>query len=320
MASLRVRPRCSVTTAAADCNCERALLHKSSTRLLATPRVSVAGSRRKAGHERIRSPLVRVSAGLGSTASPGDANAAAAAPVETPQRQQFYEWKPGKRVAYRVVPSSSPGGGKSEPPILLLTGFGVGNFHYDRLLRQLEGISSDVYLLDWFGQGKSPRATIACRVSPKIFMSPSFPFSRNGAFPTLNPLCLHCRGLVADGRPLPIPRRFIIPSWLRARIWSRACRRGVRGLQFQRGHVDRAGRVLPRGGRRSPSGPVWKLPRRLHCCKPRGSAPGPRRGARSAQRHALLGPDIHRHLGRCLPAPEALQASPATSLIPPQGS
>ena len=68
-------------------------------------------------------------------------------------RQQLYPWKPGKPVAYRVIPGSAGKREDGEPPILLLTGFGVGNFHYDRLLGQLEGISNDVYLLDWFGQG-----------------------------------------------------------------------------------------------------------------------------------------------------------------------
>jgi pimeloyl-ACP methyl ester carboxylesterase len=55
-------------------------------------------------------------------------------------------------VAYRVINQ----GGQDTAPLVLLSGFGVGSFHYDRLLEEMKGDRRDIYLLDFFGQGESP--------------------------------------------------------------------------------------------------------------------------------------------------------------------
>jgi len=65
--------------------------------------------------------------------------------------QRFYVWGPGKRISYRVMKGTS----RDESPLVLLTGFGVGSFHYDNLLAELQGCARDVFLMDFFGQGDS---------------------------------------------------------------------------------------------------------------------------------------------------------------------
>lgn len=71
------------------------------------------------------------------------------ADVRPVAEQRYYEWAPGKQVAYRVLYQ----GGQEVAPLVLLTGFGVGSFHYDRLLEEMKGDRRDIYLMDFFGQG-----------------------------------------------------------------------------------------------------------------------------------------------------------------------
>eukprot|EP00873_Tetraselmis_striata_P040491 jgi/Tetstr1/460755/TSEL_005940.t1 len=73
------------------------------------------------------------------------------AAVRPVAEQRYYEWGAGKRVAYRVLNQ----GGLEVAPLVLLTGFGVGSFHYDRLLKEMKGDRRDIYLMDFFGQGSS---------------------------------------------------------------------------------------------------------------------------------------------------------------------
>jgi len=60
----------------------------------------------------------------------------------------FWEWKEGWRVHYETA-------GTSGTPLLLLTGFGVGGFHYERNVAQLAEDGHRVWVMDILGQGKS---------------------------------------------------------------------------------------------------------------------------------------------------------------------
>jgi len=67
--------------------------------------------------------------------------------------ETFYEWQTGKKISYTRVRYGSD---TRYPPVVLLTGFGVGSFHYHRLCSELHGrLEGTVYLVDFFGQGNS---------------------------------------------------------------------------------------------------------------------------------------------------------------------
>eukprot|EP00892_Ulva_mutabilis_P005890 jgi/Ulvmu1/3673/UM017_0087.1 len=59
----------------------------------------------------------------------------------------FHDWKPNCRVHYLQ-------NGTSGPPVLLIHGFGVGSFHFERNLEEL-GKEHRVWACDLFGQGAS---------------------------------------------------------------------------------------------------------------------------------------------------------------------
>ena len=56
------------------------------------------------------------------------------------------EWKNGWRIHFRAA-------GTAGPPLLLLTGFGVGSFHYARNFDELAQ-TNRVWAMDVLGQGK----------------------------------------------------------------------------------------------------------------------------------------------------------------------
>ena len=56
------------------------------------------------------------------------------------------EWKNGWRIHYRTA-------GADGPPLVLLTGFGVGGFHYARNIDELAK-THRVWCMDVLGQGK----------------------------------------------------------------------------------------------------------------------------------------------------------------------
>lgn len=87
------------------------------------------------------------------------------AAVRPVAEQRYYEWGAGKRVAYRVLNQ----GGLEVAPLVLLTGFGVGSFHYDRLLKEMKGDRRDIYLMDFFGQGAAPAGS--CHVARMTFLA-----------------------------------------------------------------------------------------------------------------------------------------------------
>lgn len=60
---------------------------------------------------------------------------------------QFWAWKNGWQIHYTQS-------GQDGPPLLLLTGFGVGGFHYARNVEELSK-NHKVWTMDVLGQGKS---------------------------------------------------------------------------------------------------------------------------------------------------------------------
>lgn len=62
----------------------------------------------------------------------------------------FWEWKPKLTVHYEKSGSENV----NSPPVLLLPGFGVGSFHYEKQLRDL-GRDYRVWAMDFLGQGMS---------------------------------------------------------------------------------------------------------------------------------------------------------------------
>lgn len=65
-------------------------------------------------------------------------------------RSCFWEWKPKLTVHYECSGMDDPGA----PALLLLPGFGVGTFHYEKQLQDL-GRDHRVFTLDFLGQGRS---------------------------------------------------------------------------------------------------------------------------------------------------------------------
>ncbi|KAA8520199.1 hypothetical protein F0562_014455 [Nyssa sinensis] len=62
----------------------------------------------------------------------------------------FWEWKPKLNVHYEKSGSENV----NSPPVLLLPGFGVGSFHYEKQLKDL-GRDFRVWAVDFLGQGMS---------------------------------------------------------------------------------------------------------------------------------------------------------------------
>jgi len=59
-----------------------------------------------------------------------------------------WQWKEGLKVHYETA-------GTEGPPVLLLTGFGVGGFHYERNVAELAQNGKRVWVMDIMGQGSS---------------------------------------------------------------------------------------------------------------------------------------------------------------------
>ena len=74
-------------------------------------------------------------------------HATEAAACSGPPASQFWEWRYNSRIHYTQA-------GDTGPPIVLLTGFGVGGFHYARNIEVL-GKAHRVWTMDILGQGQS---------------------------------------------------------------------------------------------------------------------------------------------------------------------
>jgi pimeloyl-ACP methyl ester carboxylesterase len=80
------------------------------------------------------------------------------ASVETPSQaatsSRTWAWR-GASIHYEVAESAGESS-NTQPPLLLLPGFGVGTFHFQRNLPQLaHSLQRNVYTLDLLGQGLS---------------------------------------------------------------------------------------------------------------------------------------------------------------------
>lgn len=77
---------------------------------------------------------------------PDEPNGECGAPISS----CFWEWKPKLTVHYEKSGCENV----SSPPVLLLPGFGVGTFHYEKQLKDL-GRDYRVWAIDFLGQGMS---------------------------------------------------------------------------------------------------------------------------------------------------------------------
>ena len=64
-------------------------------------------------------------------------------------------WKrPHWKIHYEAL-NAVKSNENEDPPLLLLPGFGVGTFHYEKQLEELGEAGYRVFTCDFFGQGKS---------------------------------------------------------------------------------------------------------------------------------------------------------------------
>eukprot|EP00286_Rhodomonas_abbreviata_P002289 CAMPEP_0181345378 /NCGR_PEP_ID=MMETSP1101-20121128/32714_1 /TAXON_ID=46948 /ORGANISM="Rhodomonas abbreviata, Strain Caron Lab Isolate" /LENGTH=435 /DNA_ID=CAMNT_0023457323 /DNA_START=87 /DNA_END=1391 /DNA_ORIENTATION=+ len=92
---------------------------------------------------------VRMQAGEPDNAVPGAATGTPEEAQAVPENEsKYWEWKQGWRVHYQQT-------GSEGTPLLMLPGFGVGGFHYQRNVPHLANEKTRVWVMDILGQGKS---------------------------------------------------------------------------------------------------------------------------------------------------------------------
>ena len=96
--------------------------------------------------------MVRVRAAEAASSS-GSAGSAASVSGSGGDESGYWAWRDGLRVHYRRVEAA--GGGEKTATVVLLPGFGVGTFHYERNIGALAEGGLEVWALDLAGQGKS---------------------------------------------------------------------------------------------------------------------------------------------------------------------
>ncbi|WIA10745.1 hypothetical protein OEZ85_010916 [Tetradesmus obliquus] len=76
---------------------------------------------------------------------------------------EFYDWKWGSKISYVRA-------GRTGPPLLLVHGFGVGAYHFDRNIPELAR-NHKVYAIDLLGQGQSWPTQVQCQASGPLCYS-----------------------------------------------------------------------------------------------------------------------------------------------------